>query len=75
MIIPSPKKLLKFKQACSNIEEFGQDLKFNKIRSDTKPEVINNPEGIKKLLVCSGQVYYDLINYREKVKRNVIILI
>lgn len=75
LIIPSPKKLLKFKQATSNLNEFDEGLKFLKIRSDTKQEIVKNPEAVKKLLLCSGQVYYDLIMQREKSKRNVCLSI
>ena len=71
LIIPSPKKLLRYKQANSNINEFEVD-EFVKVRSEENQDVIKNANNVKKILVCSGQVYYDLINEREKLKRNVI---
>lgn len=71
LIIPSPKKLLRFKGACSNIEEFAENLKYIKVRSETNPEIVKNAKKVKKLLICSGQVYYDLVARREKVGRKV----
>jgi len=73
LIIPSPKKLLRLKQANSSIEEFARD-EFQKVRYETNPAVIKNANGVKKILVCSGQVYYDLINKRDELKRNVNLL-
>jgi 2-oxoglutarate dehydrogenase E1 component len=71
LIISSPKKLLRFKQANSNIEDFAENLKFLKIRPEYSSEVNKNANKVKKVLVCSGQVYYDLWNRREKLKNNV----
>ena len=72
LIIPSPKKLLRFKQAASDIEQFGEGLRFTKVRAEANQAVSSNPKQVKKLLVCSGQVYYDLIARREKLGRKVL---
>jgi 2-oxoglutarate dehydrogenase E1 component len=71
LIVASPKKLLRYKQANSNIEDFDENLKFLKVRPEYLAEINNNANKVKKVLVCSGQVYYDLWNRREKLKRNV----
>jgi len=71
LIVPSPKKLLRFKQANSNIEDFNEGLRFLKVRPEYKAEVLANASNVKKVLICSGQVYYDLWNRREQLKRNV----
>ena len=71
LIVPAPKKLLRFKGANSNIEDFQEGLRFTKIRSELKPEVIMNASKVKKILVCTGQVYYDLLHARDQAKRNV----
>jgi 2-oxoglutarate dehydrogenase E1 component len=71
LIVATSKKLLRFKQANSTIEEFGENLKFTQVRQEATPEIINNPDNVKKLLICSGQVYYDLITRREKLGRKV----
>jgi 2-oxoglutarate dehydrogenase E1 component len=71
LIIPSPKKLLRFKQANSIIEDFNEGLRFLKVRPEYRTEVLANPSEVKRILICSGQVYYDLWNRREQLKRNV----
>ena len=35
LIVVSPKKLLRFREANSNIEDFGESLRFKKVISDT----------------------------------------
>jgi len=60
LIIMSPKSLLRHPGAVSRIEDF---------TSGSFQEIIDDPNGPKKaarLLLCSGKVYYDLIEYREK---------
>jgi 2-oxoglutarate dehydrogenase E1 component len=70
LIIPAPKKLLKFKAANSNIEEFTSELMFTKVRSEEDKSIDSNK--VKRVLICSGQVYYDLIAKREQLKAKVI---
>ena len=69
LIVPAPKKLLRLKTACSNIDEFAEGLFFHKVRKDT--ETSKNPTNVKKLIICSGQIYHDLITERTKQKRTV----
>lgn len=71
LIIPSPKKLLRFKGATSNIEEFNQGIKFSKVRTEINSGVRQNHKNVKRLLICSGQVFYDLIARRDSLGRNV----
>ena len=69
LIIASPKKLLKFKAANSNIEDFREGLRFKKVRPEQDKSIDGNK--VKRVLICSGQVYYDLITKREQLKRKV----
>ncbi len=54
----SPKSLLRHKLATSTIEEFS-DLNFRPVIGDDK---INQA---RKVILCSGKVYYDLLEARE----------
>lgn len=69
LIIPAPKKLLKFKAANSSIEEFGEGLRFKKVRPESDMTIVNN--NVKRVLICSGQVYYDLVSKRDQLNRKV----
>ena len=68
LVISSPKKLLRLKGACSDLSEFTEN-KFAQVRTESNPKVTQNMNGVKKLLICSGQVYYELIARREKLNR------
>ena len=62
LVIMSPKSLLRHPAAVSKLTDFTQGA-FQ--------EIIDDPIESKKcerLILCSGKVYYDLIDYREKNK-------
>lgn len=71
LIIPVSKKLLKAKEAFSTIEQFGEGLRYMKLRLETNKEVLENSQNVKKLLICSGQVINDLLARRAKLNRTV----
>jgi 2-oxoglutarate dehydrogenase E1 component len=58
LIIMSPKSLLRLPAATSKIEEFTSGS-FQEIIEDEKA-----PKSAKRLILCSGKVYYDLDAYR-----------
>lgn len=64
LVVPVSKKLLKYRGAESNIEEFEVGLRFKRVIEDTKQLV--RDDQVRKVLLCSGQIYYDLANEREK---------
>lgn len=55
----APKKLLKYRGANSDIEEFGEGLRFKRVLSDKNKDLVA-PEKVRRVILCSGQVYYDL---------------
>lgn len=62
----SPKKLLRLRDACSTIEEMDEGLRFRRMYFEKYPEKLK-PEGkVRRVLFCSGQVYYDLVNARDE---------
>lgn len=74
LIVVSPKKLLKLRQASSSIEEFGADTKFQPLIADQNPNLID-PKMVRKVVLCSGQVYYDLANAVTKQDKNDIAIL
>ena len=74
MIVIAPKKLLKFKGAASNIEDFGEGERFKLVLFDTNPDLVA-PEKVRKIVMCSGQVYYDLEAERVKTQANDVAII
>ena len=64
LIIMTPKSLLRSEQASSRTEDFTSGA-FSEILGS--PEV-GPPEKMKRVILCSGKVYYDLLNHRETEK-------
>ena len=62
LIIMTPKSLLRSEQASSRTEDFTQGG-FSEILP--APEVAS-PERIARVILCSGKVYYDLLNHRTE---------
>lgn len=60
----TPKSLLRHPDAKSKLEEFEEGTTFKRIISDSGP-ASESPERVKKLLFCSGRVYYDLAKERH----------
>jgi 2-oxoglutarate dehydrogenase E1 component len=60
LIIMTPKSLLRHKLAISQFHEF-TDQGFQTVIDD-----IVEPKDIKRLLFCSGKVYYDLLEARQQ---------
>ncbi|HKA40649.1 MAG TPA: 2-oxoglutarate dehydrogenase E1 component [Burkholderiales bacterium] len=58
LIIFSPKSLLRHKESVSPLEEFATD-KFKPVNEDWEAKDID-PGNVKRVVCCSGKVYYDL---------------
>ena len=65
LIVVAPKKLLKLKAANSDIEDFDVGLRFKRVLPDTAKDLVPDAK-VKKVIFCTGQVYYDLENERTK---------
>ncbi len=65
MVIMTPKSLLRHPMAKSPREEFLGDHHFMRIKSDTTKI---DDKKVKRLVLCSGKVAYDLIEARDKAK-------
>jgi len=81
LIIMTPKSLLRNKLCVSNIEDFGKKNSFHRIlldhaeEKDSKLIKLEKDTKIKKVILCSGKVYFDLLHEREKLKNNKVFLI
>ncbi|XP_011298114.1 2-oxoglutarate dehydrogenase, mitochondrial isoform X2 [Fopius arisanus] len=63
-IIMTPKSLLRHPMAQSSFDEFETGTAFRPMY----PDKTTSPEKIKKVLICSGKVYYDLVAARIEQK-------
>lgn len=62
LIIMSPKSLLRHKAAVSKAEDFLGDSHFKRILSDPNGA---DDAATKRLVLCSGKVFYDLMEARD----------
>ena len=77
LVIMTPKSLLRHKKCVSDISEFSKKSTFHRVLEDDAYSKINNllelqkrDDKIKKVVMCSGKIYYDLIEARENFKNN-----
>ena len=82
LVIMTPKSLLRHKKCISNISEFSKKSTFHRVLEDDAYSNINNllelkkrDNKIKKVVMCSGKIYYDLIEAREKFKNDAVTFI
>lgn len=61
-ILMSPKSLLRHPMATSSRDELA-DGKFQPFIIDKN---LTDPKSLKRLVICSGKVYYDLLKYRQE---------
>ena len=69
LIIMTPKSLLRNKDATSPLSEFTKGG-FQTVIPEQNADVQNKADKVKRVLVCSGKVYYDLVKKREERKDN-----
>lgn len=67
LIIMSPKSLLRHKLAVSSIQDFASGTKPNLVIGEVDK---HDPKKIKKVILCSGKVYYDLYEKRKELGRS-----
>ena len=80
LVIMTPKSLLRHKQCISNIDDFNKQNSFHRVLWDHAIDPkskgfikLKKSKEIKKVILCSGKVYFDLIEAREKLQRNDVI--
>jgi len=70
LIIMTPKSLLRHKRAVSKLEDFGPDTSFHRVLLDDAEKggetKLTADAKIRRVVICSGKVYYDLYEDREK---------
>ena len=71
LIILTPKSLLRNKDATSPLVEFTKG-QFQTVLPDAKSP--KGDDSVKRVIACSGRVYYDLAKRREETGENVAIL-
>jgi len=73
LIIMTPKSLLRHKKAVSSIADMAEGSSFHRVLHDdaqTRPDIVGvklkADKDIRRVVLCSGKVYYDLLDARDK---------
>ncbi len=64
LVIMTPKSLLRHKRCVSTLETMTEQTSFQRVFGET--EKIAAPAKVRRIVVCSGKVYYDLLQTREE---------
>ncbi len=73
LIIMTPKSLLRHKEAVSELGDFGPETRFRTVIPET--DTLLPDTEIKRVILCSGKVYYDLRAARREGKRQDVAII
>jgi 2-oxoglutarate dehydrogenase E1 component len=73
LILMTPKSLLRHKKAVSTLAEFAEGSSFHRVLWDDAEKdsgltavKLKPDDQIRRLILCSGKVYYDLLDAREQ---------
>ncbi len=70
LIVMAPKSMLRHPRAVSSMEELAEGA-FQRVI----PDKAVDPKSVKRILLCSGKVYYDLVARRETLEKEDIAII
>jgi 2-oxoglutarate dehydrogenase E1 component len=65
LIVATPKSLLRHKEAVSDLSELAKGS-FHPVLGDVDETL--EPKKVKRVIACSGRVYYDLVAHRREAK-------
>jgi len=72
LVIMTPKSLLRHKKATSRLVDMAEGSSFHRVLHDDAERGVNTqiklvaPEKVRRVVLCSGKVYYDLLEAREE---------
>ncbi|XP_015124191.1 2-oxoglutarate dehydrogenase, mitochondrial isoform X2 [Diachasma alloeum] len=69
LILMTPKSLLRHPEARSSFDVMTEDTQFLRVIPEEGPAA-QNPSSVKRLIFCSGKVYYDLTKARTERSMN-----
>ena len=74
LIVFTPKSLLRHKKCVSEIEDFSNKNSFHRVLPDHAEDPqyklikLAPDKEIKRIVICSGKIYFDLLEKRQEMK-------
>ena len=81
LVIMTPNSLLRHKYCVSNLDDFNKSNSFHRVLEDhaliknSKFVKIKKAKKVRKVIICSGKIYFDLLEAREKNKVDDVIFV
>ena len=75
LILMTPKSLLRHKLCVSELKDFAEGSSFHRVLWDHDKDKLVKADKIKRVVLCTGKVYYDLLQERRERKIDDIILL
>ena len=72
LVIFTPKSLLRHKRAVSALSEMETGSTFHRVLDDLAP---CDPDKVRRMVMCTGKVYYDLLDAKEAQNRDDVYLL
>ncbi|MBS0468464.1 MAG: 2-oxoglutarate dehydrogenase E1 component [Proteobacteria bacterium] len=74
LVIMTPKSLLRNKDATSPLSEFTKGG-FQTVLGERDEAIAKNAAKVKRVIACSGKVYYDLVKKRAEAERSDVAIV
>ncbi|HMN90646.1 MAG TPA: 2-oxoglutarate dehydrogenase E1 component [Saprospiraceae bacterium] len=72
LVVMSPKSLLRHPECVSPLSDFDTNTAFQEVYDDTS---VTDPSKIKRLLLCTGKVYYELLQKKRDSNRDDVAIV
>ncbi len=72
LILASPKSGLRHEMAVSQVSDFGPGTRFQEVLDD---QTVEDAGSVKRILLCSGKVYFDLAKYKAAEGRSDVAIV
>ena len=81
LVMMTPKSLLRNRLCVSSLEDFGKKNSFHRVLWDHAIDPkessfikLKKAKEIRKVILCSGKIYFDLLAAREKLKKDDVVM-
>ncbi|BFZ03136.1 hypothetical protein BsWGS_06175 [Bradybaena similaris] len=69
LIVCTPKSLLRLPEARSSFDDMVEGTQFQRLIPEAG-EAAQNPAGVKKVIFCTGKIYYEFVKERDSKQLN-----
>lgn len=75
LVVMSPKSLLRHSECVSTLEDFAGNNHFREYIDDPEVKTAAQVKKLRRVLFCSGKVYYDLLEVKRQGKHNDVAIV